>query len=304
MWQDIPKVPLFGGIEAGGTKWVCAVGRGAEEPTDLTRFPTTTPAETLDRAIAFFRPHRERGDLAAIGVGSFGPVDLDPASPTWGSITSTPKPGWRFVDVAGRLRQELDVPIAFDTDVNTAMIGEARWGAAQDCTSAVYLTVGTGIGGGVLAEGRRLHGLVHPEIGHIRLPRDPERDPFTGSCPYHGDCLEGLASGPALAARWGRPAETLPPDHPAWTLEAHYLALALVNLICILSPQRIVLGGGVMEQQSLFPLLRAEVQTLLGGYVRAPAILDHIDDYIVPPALPGRSGVVGALALAEAVAEP
>jgi fructokinase len=302
MQHDSKPEPLFGGIEAGGTKWVCAVGRGAAEPIDQTRFPTTSPAETLDRTIAFFAPYRVRGDLAAIGVGSFGPVDLDPASPTWGSITTTPKPGWAYADVAGRIKAGLDVPIAFDTDVNTAMIGEARWGAAQGCTTAVYITVGTGIGGGVLAEGRLLHGLIHPEIGHIRLPRDPERDPFRGSCPFHGDCLEGLASGPALAARWGRPAETLPPDHPAWPLEAHYLALALVSLICTLSPQRIVLGGGVMEQQGLFPLLRAEVQALLGGYVQSPAILEHIDEYIVPPALPGRSGVVGALALAEAVA--
>jgi fructokinase len=183
-----------------------------------------------------------------------------------------------------------------------AALGEARWGAAQGLTTFLYLTVGTGIGGGGLSNGRLMHGLLHPEMGHILLPHNRERDTFSGVCPYHGDCLEGLASGPAMRARWGVAADTLPPDHPAWKLEAHYLALACVNFICTLSPQRIILGGGVMNQSQLFPLIRQETQSLLNGYVQAPAILQHIDAYIVPPALGGRAGVLGALALAEQVA--
>lgn len=290
---------IYGGIEAGGTKWVCAIGRGPDAILTDARFPTTTPAETLDHAISFFQSHRHLGPLAALGVGSFGPVDLDPHSPTYGSITSTPKPGWANTGVASALHQALGVPVAVDTDVNAAALGEYRWGAAQGCAVAIYLTIGTGIGGGAIVDGRLLHGLVHPEIGHMRLPHDWQRDPFSGSCPYHGDCLEGLACGPALARRWGQPAETLGADHPAWGLQAHYLALALVNLICTLSPQRIIVGGGVMDQPQLLPLVRAEVQQLLNGYIQASAILQEIDRYIVPPALGSRAGVLGALALAE-----
>ena len=202
----------------------------------------------------FFRAEQaQRGPLAAVGVGCFGPVDLRETSATWGFITTTPKAGWANVDVAGRLTRDLGVPVAFDTDVNAAAFGEARWGAAQGLDTFVYLTVGTGIGGGGLQRGQPMHGLVHPEMGHMLLPRDPSADPFPGVCPFHGGCLEGLASGPAMLARWGQPAESLPADHPAWALEARYLALAAVNLVCTLSPQRIVLGGGVMEQAQLFP---------------------------------------------------
>ncbi len=289
---------IYGGIEAGGTKWVCAIGSGPDHVITKTRFPTTTPTETLARAIAFFRDHQHLGPLAAIGVGAFGPVDLDPRSPTYGYITSTPKQGWANTNVADTLRQALSVPINVDTDVNAAALGEYRWGAAQGCTIAVYLTIGTGIGGGAIAYERRLHGLVHPEMGHLRLPHDWQRDPFPGNCPYHGDCLEGLASGPALAKRWGQPAETLGADHPAWVLQAHYLALALVNLVCTLSPERIIVGGGVMNQLQLFPLVRAEVQQILNGYVQASEILEQIDRYIVPPALGGQAGILGAIALA------
>jgi fructokinase len=189
--------------------------------------------------------------------------------------------------------------VAFDTDVNAAALGEARWGAAQGLDSFVYLTVGTGIGGGGLLGGQLMHGLVHPEIGHLRLPRESTADPFPGACPFHGDCLEGLASGPALLARWGLAAEALPEGHPAWALEAQYLALALVNLICTLSPQRIVIGGGVMDQAHLFPLVRQQVAALLNGYLQAEEILERIDAYIVPPGLKGASGRLGALALAE-----
>jgi fructokinase len=294
---------LFGGLESGGTKFVCVIGRGPGEIAAEARIPTTTPGATLSQAVDFFRAESARhGRLAAIGVGSFGPVDLRKGSATWGFITTTPKAGWANTDVAGRLMKNLGVPVAFDTDVNAAAIGEARWGAAQGLDTFVYLTVGTGIGGGGLVGDQPMHGLVHPEIGHMLLPHDRSLDPFPGVCPFHAGCLEGLASGPALLARWGQPAESLPEDHPAWALEARYLGLALANLVCTLSPQRIVLGGGVMEQAQLFPLIRKEVVALLSGYIRAPEILDAIDDYIVPPGLGNRSGRLGALAMAERLA--
>jgi fructokinase len=292
---------LYGGIEAGGTKFICAVGTAAGELLARKRFPTTTPDETIGQAIEFFRLRPE--PVAAIGIGSFGPVDLHPDSPSYGRITTTPKPGWQNVDIVWRVKAALGVPIAFDTDVNAAAVGEHRWGAAQGLDSFVYLTVGTGIGGGGFVAGRPLHGLVHPEMGHARIPHDRERDPFGGTCPFHGDCLEGLASGPALAARWGQRGETLGADHPAWKLEAHYLALGLMNLIAILSPQRIILGGGLMRRAGLFPLVRSEVQVLLNGYIRAAEILERIDGFIVPPGLGEEAGVLGAIALALAGGE-
>ncbi len=286
---------IVGGIEAGGTKFVCAVGTGPDDVRDLERFPTTTPDETLARAVAFFERQPDR--VEAIGIGSFGPADVDPTSRTYGHVTTTPKPGWNGADVIGAITSALDVPVGFDTDVNVAALGEHRWGAAQDLDSFVYLTVGTGIGGGGMVSGRRIHGLTHPEMGHLRVPRI-EGDDFEGGCPYHGDCWEGLANGPAIEARWGRPGSELPPDHPAWALQARYLALGLANLILTISPQRIVMGGGVMSQEQLFPLVRHEVQTVLNGYVAVPAVLEDVDAYIVPPALGDRAGVLGALALA------
>jgi len=294
---------LFGGVEGGGTKFVCVIGRGPDEILAEARIPTTSPEATLSQTVDFFRAESaRRGSLAAVGVGSFGPVDLREGSATWGFITTTPKAGWAHTDVAGRLMKGLGVPVAFDTDVNAAAIGEARWGAAQGLDTFAYLTVGTGIGGGGLAGGQPMHGLVHPEIGHMLLPHDRSLDPFPGVCPFHAGCLEGLASGPALLARWGQPAENLPEGHPAWPLEARYLALAVANLVCTLSPQRIVLGGGVMEQTQLFPLIRKEVVALLNGYIRAAEILDGIDTYLVPPGLGNRSGRLGALAMAERLA--
>lgn len=289
------NAPLYGAIEAGGTKFVCAVGTGPHDLRSTTRIATTTPEETLRHVRAFFEA---QPTLTALGVGSFGPVDLQPTSPTYGYITSTPKPGWQNTDLAQHLQRELKVPVAFDTDVNAAAIGEHRWGAAQGIGSCLYITVGTGIGGGALVNGEPVQGLVHPEMGHLIIPHDRTRDPYAGFCPFHGDCLEGLAAGPALLDRWGKPAEALPPDHPAWALEAHYLALALVNLILTLSPERIILGGGVMHQEVLFPMIRTEVQTLLNGYVKAPAITDTIEAYIVPPGLGDQAGILGALALA------
>jgi fructokinase len=259
-----------------------------------SRFPTTTPGEALAQIIAFFQQY----SLAAIGIGSFGPISLNRGASDYGFITSTPKQGWANTDLAGTIGRALGVPVGFDTDVNAAALGEWHWGAGKDLETCLYLTIGTGIGGGGICNGRLMHGLLHPEMGHIRLPRDRRVDPFAGICPYHGDCLEGLASGPALQARWGAPAESLAADHPAWALEAHYLALACVSFMCILSPQRIILGGGVMSQPQLFPLIQREVLTLLNGYIQVPAVMQHIDTYIVPPGLGSRVGVLGALALA------
>lgn len=290
---------FYGGIEAGGTKFICAVGTGPDDVRATVRIPTTTPEETLGRAIAFFKEQSRRDHLAAIGIGSFGPVDPNPASPSFGFITTTPKPGWGHTDFAGAIRRALSIPVGFDTDVNIAGLGEHRWGAAQGLDTFIYLTIGTGIGGGGLVNGKLMHGLVHPEMGHIRIPHDWAVDPYPGFCPYHGDCFEGLAAGPAIERRWGQKGETLPPDHPAWDLEARYIALATANLVCTLSPERMIIGGGVMDQPRLLPLVRRQVQELLNGYIRAPEILQGIDDYVVAPHLGKQAGVLGALAFAE-----
>jgi len=291
---------LFGGIEGGGTKFVCAVGTRAGEILAETRFPTTSPDETLGRTVDFFKKQTQTfGPLAAIGAASFGPLDLRPASATFGHILPTPKPGWSNTDIVNPLRAAFDLPIGFDTDVNGAALGEWRWGAAQRLDTFIYLTVGTGIGGGGLTNGQLMHGLLHPEMGHIPIPHDRGLDPFAGSCPYHNDCFEGLASGPAMEKRWGGKAETLPADHPAWELEAHYIALALCSFICTLSPQRIILGGGVMQQTHLLPLIREKTLSALNNYIQSPDIIERIDDYIVPVALEGKAGILGAFVLAE-----
>ena len=295
--------PLYGGIEGGGTKFVCAIGDAEGKSLAETRFPTTTPEETLSRALDFFRDQtRVFGLLAGLGVACFGPLDPNPASPTYGRILATPKAGWVGTDVVGALQSALPVPIAFDTDVNGAALGEWRWGAAQNLSTFLYFTVGTGIGGGAMVEGRLLHGLIHPEMGHIPLPHSFTQDPFPGSCPFHGDCFEGLASGPAMEKRWGRPAEHLPGDHPAWELEAHYIARALQGFICSFSPQRIILGGGVAQQPVLLPLVRAKVLTYLNNYISSETILSYMDTYIVSPGLGARAGVCGAFALAQQAA--
>ena len=289
----------FGAIELGGTKCVAAIGDADGHVVAEARVPTTDVGATLGGLASFFTTQRDAlGSLDAIGIGSFGPLDLDPGSPRHGWITTTPKPGWADTNVAGWFRTALGVPVAIDTDVNAAALGEWRHGAARGAGVAVYITVGTGIGGGVLVHGQPLHGLVHPEIGHLRIPHDRAADPFDGVCPYHGDCLEGLASGPAMAARWGQPAEALPADHPAWELEAHYLGLALHDVVCTVSPQRIVLGGGVTTHPSLASRVRLALAALLGGYVQSPAILRSMDQYVVEPELGTSSGVVGALELA------
>ncbi|MCD4783524.1 MAG: ROK family protein [Candidatus Eremiobacteraeota bacterium] len=292
---------VFGGIEAGGTKFVCAVGSGPDDIRAQEQFSTTTPEETLGKTIEFFKEQMKKEDIKAIGIATFGPADPDPDSPTYGYITSTPKPGWRNTDFAGNIKEALNLPVGFDTDVNGAAQGEYIWGAAGGLDTFIYLTIGTGLGGGGMVRGKLIHGLIHPEMGHMRIPHDREKDPYQGKCPYHGDCLEGLACGPAIEERWGQKAHTLPPDHPAWDLEAHYLALGLHNLICTLSPRRIIMGGGVMKQSQLFPKIRKKVLKLLNGYIQSPEILEHIDRYIVPPGLGERSGVLGAIALAKSV---
>jgi len=295
---------FYGAIEAGGTKFVCMVGSGPKDIRAEVRFATTTPTETIGRAAVFFKQHAQDVNLSAIGVGSFGPVDLDPASPTFGYITTTPKPGWANANIVGMLKAELDIPVVFDTDVNAAAFGEYCWGAARGLDPSIYLTIGTGIGGGVICNGKPLHGLVHPEMGHMLMRHDWGLDPFPGVCPFHGDCFEGLAAGPSMKKRWGQPAETLPDDHPAWNIEAHHIAAALANLVLSFSPRRIVVGGGVMQHEGLFPTVRRKTRQFLNGYVQSPQILESMDQYIVPPALGNQAGVLGAIALAQDSIEP
>lgn len=288
---------VFGGVEAGGTKFVCGIGTG---PGDLERVEVATgaPEETIRRAVEFFRERGVGRRLRAVGIASFGPLELAVDSPRFGRITSTPKAGWRDVDMVGAFRRALGVAVGFDTDVNGAALGEARWGAAQGLRQVLYLTVGTGIGGGALVGGKPLHGLIHPEMGHILVPHDRGRDPFAGCCPWHGDCLEGLASGTALRERWGRGAETLAAEHPAWELEAEYLAAGLMSLVCALSPERVIVGGGVMRQRALLGRVREKLKARLNGYLQAEAIEEKLESYVVAPALGENAGVLGALALA------
>lgn len=281
-------MPMYGAIEAGGTKFMVAVGEGAaSEPRAVCRIETSTdPAVTMAEVIAFLRKH---SPLEAVGVATFGPVDF-----AKGTISTTPKEGWRHFPLRETLRSELGVPVGFDTDVNGAALAEARHGAGRGAQSLVYVTVGTGIGGGAIIAGQTIHGLLHPEMGHLPVRRH-EKEPagFTGVCPYHGDCLEGMANGPAIAARWGVPAENLPADHLAWTLEAEYLAQACYAMSVIVSPQRIVLGGGVMEQAHLLAMIRERLAQLNNGYIPLPEV-----------SLPGLKypGLTGAFVLAEEAA--
>jgi fructokinase len=284
----------FGGVEAGGTKWVCAVGTRPDDIQATLSYPTGEPQETIAKAIEFFACN---GPLAGIGIASFGPIDLQPDSPTWGYITTTPKPGWSDVELAPAFQRALGTPVAFDTDVNAAALAERRWGAAADVDTFVCITVGTGIGGGCIVGGQLLHGLLHPEMGHMRIPHDRGRDPFPGSCPYHGNCLEGLASGEAVRQRNGYVGDDRW-DDGTQRLEAEYLALGLLNLVCALSPKRIILGGGVMEQPLVLPLVRGRLQELAASYFDTHALAGGINDYVVRPGLGGRAGVLGAIELA------
>jgi fructokinase len=287
--------PLYGGIEAGGTKWVCAVADARGQVVASGVIPTTTPQTTIAGAVRFFQDHPA---LTAIGVGSFGPVDLRTGSSTYGHITATPKPGWAYTDVVSPLRTALHVPVGLDTDVNAAALGEWRRGAGRGLNTVAYLTVGTGIGLGAVANGRLLHGLLHPEFGHIRIPHDRTRDTFAGSCPFHGDCLEGLASGEAMRRRWGQRAEDLN-DPTVWDLEAEYLAHAVMNMTYTLSPERIIIGGGVAKHAGLMAQVRARAFGLAAGYPATSAVTDPaaMDEYVVSPSLGDRSGITGAVEL-------
>ena len=292
----------YGGMEAGGTKFVCAVGSG---PDDLYKksFVTTNPEETLDCAAEFFKEQNANRPISAIGIGSFGPIDLHKGSSTYGFITSTPKAGWANVDIVGKIKALLGVPVGFDTDVNAAALGEHNWGAGKGLNDFIYLTVGTGIGGGGLINGKLLHGLMHPEMGHICIPQHIE-DTYLGRCPFHNNnspynCFEGLASGPAVEERWGQSPQSLSDDHQAWELEAYYISMALVSYICTLSPQRIIIGGGVMKRERLIILIRDNVKRMLNNYIQCGEITDSIQDYIVLPEQGDNAGVLGAFELAK-----
>jgi fructokinase len=287
---------ILGAIEAGGTKFVCGIGNENGDIIEKISFPTTTPEETLQLVTEYFKDKR----IEALGVGSFGPIDLNQESSTYGFITSTPKKHWKNLNLLGELKKQLDVPMAFDTDVNAAALGELEWGAAKGLDSCIYMTVGTGIGVGAVSEGKVLHGMLHPEMGHI-LVRRHEDDTYKGNCPFHGDCLEGMASGPAIENRWGQKGVVLSANQQVWELEAYYLAQALVNYILVLSPKKMILGGGVMQQKQLFPIIIENVVELLNGYIQHENLLVNIDDYIVPPELGDNAGLCGALALAKRV---
>jgi fructokinase len=261
------------------------------------------PEETLGKAIQFFRPFVTSEQINAIGVGCFGPLDLDPKSPTYGFITATPKPNWSHTDVRGILQRALNVEIAFDLDVNTAALGEHVWGASKGFDPSLYLTIGTGIGGGYIKDGKPLIGMLHLEMGHIRIPHDLKLDPFPGICPFHGDCFEGLANGPAIEKRLGLKGTIIPEEDPFWDIEADYIASALMNFILTLSPKKIILGGGVMQREFLFSKIRQRVRELLNGYVSHKNVVEDIDQYILPPGLGNQSGSLGAIALAMQITE-
>ncbi|MTH53547.1 ROK family protein [Bacillus mangrovi] len=283
---------LIGAMEAGGTKFVCGVGTREGEILEHVSFPTEGPEETMAKAVEFFSRHPIQG----LGVGTFGPADINPESPTYGSITTTPKLKWAHYPMLPELQKHFHVPAAFDTDVNAAALGELTWGAARGLDSCMYMTVGTGIGVGAVVDGKVLHGMNHPEMGHILVRRHPN-DTFAGACPYHGDCLEGLAAGPALEKRWGAKGIELADRPEVWEIQADYLAQALVSYALIFGPKRMILGGGVMKQQQLFPLIREKFKTYMNSYLQN-SYLDDLDTYIVPPGLQDFAGLKGSIALA------
>lgn len=293
------KSKVYGAIEGGGTKFLCAVIDQDNTILAQERIATTRPEETVAACLSFFRDSGYAERLNALGIACFGPLDPNRTSVNYGKILATPKPGWENTNVVGFFEEGLGIPIGFDTDVNAAVLAEAKWGAGTGLSDVVYYTIGTGIGAGAMVNGQLLHGMTHAEMGHVRLPHDQITDPYAGGCPFHGDCFEGLASGPAIEGRWGIPATELPSDHPAWELEANYIALALQGIICTLSPQRIILGGGVMTQKQLFPMIREKTLCYLNGYIQTRQIIEGIDEYIVPPGLGTQSGILGAKALAE-----
>ncbi|WP_167959324.1 ROK family protein [Anaerosporobacter faecicola] len=282
----------IGALEAGGTKMVVAIGTEQGEILDRKSIPTKTPKETMPELIQYFKEQK----IDALGIGCFGPIDLNKNSSTYGYITSTPKLAWRNFDIVGAMKKELHVPIGFDTDVNASAIGEATWGNSKDVKNSIYITIGTGVGVGVLINGKPLHGMLHPEAGHILLAKHPE-DTFQGCCPYHGSCMEGLASGPAIEARYGKKAMELADQKEVWEITGFYIAQALVNYILTLSPERIILGGGVMHQEQLMPIIREEVKRQLNGYICTKQT-DDLAHYIVFPQLNDNQGILGCIKLA------
>ena len=297
------KKKLFAGIEAGGTKFVCAIGDANGEIVERKTITTLTPDETLPEVIKFFEDKKVQGTIVAAGIGSFGPIDADKNSPTYGHITATPKPGWTDFNIVGAIQTELNMPVGFETDVASAARGEMTWGEGQDLKNSLYITVGTGIGAASMINGEILPGLCFQEMGHILIPQDKKQDDFKGICPYHNNCLEGLASGVAIKERWHvESALDLPADHPAWELEADYLATALMTYLLTLSPEKIIMGGGVMKQAHLFPKIRTKLVEKLNGYVQN-TVLENLDNFIVPPGLSERSGIAGAIALAKLISK-
>lgn len=292
---------LFGAIEAGGTKFVCVVARDAATILAERRVATTTPAATLRAAEDFFATvSSEMGALSALGIASFGPLDIRPSSPTYGHLLATPKPGWTNTDLAARFATRFSCPVVLDTDVNAAALAEARYGAGRDCGVVVYVTVGTGIGGGIVVGGRAVHGALHPEMGHIRVLRHERERELPGVCTFHGDCIEGLASGSAIRARYGAPLDRLPAWHEAPEIVGYYLGQLAATIVLMISPERIVFGGGVMSNDRVLPELRSTAARSLNGYLPLAAGPRSLDELIVAPGLGERSGIVGAITLAEA----
>lgn len=292
------KKPLIGVIEAGSARLVAGVGREGEGLLETVRIPGSSPGETMAQVFSHFRTMEEtHGKIEALGVASFGPLDLDPKSPTYGYITHTPQSAWRNFNFLGSLASQFLLPTSWDTDVNAAVLAESLWGAGKGVDHVLYLSVGTRISGAFRHHGRTLHGLTHPEMGHLLISRDERRDAFTGTCPVHKFCLEGLASGAALEARWKTIPADLPASHPAWDLEAEYLGRALASLVLTLSPERIILGGGIGRSEGLLVKVREQLREALGNYVQHPAITERLNQFLVPPALGKQSTLMGAFAL-------
>lgn len=281
----------IGALEAGGTKMVCAIGNEKGEILESRSFPTETPEITLPKLLQYF----EERSIEALGIGCFGPINLHRDSDTYGYITTTPKLAWQNCNIVGNF-EKLHVPIGFDTDVNGSVLGEHTWGAARGLKSCIYITIGTGIGVGIISDGQLLHGMLHAEGGHILLTRHP-KDTYQGKCPFHGNCFEGFCAGPAVEERWGRPGAELAERKEVWELEAYYIAQALVDYVMILSPQKIILGGGIMHQEQLFPMVRKAFAELMNGYIQTKE-LEDLERYIVPPSLQDKQGIMGAIQLA------
>ncbi len=283
---------LYGALEAGGTKMVCAIGDEHGKIIEQTSIPTVSPEETMPAIIDWFKDK----DIAALGIAAFGPIDLDRNSETYGSFTTTPKLKWANYNIVKAMKDALNIPIGFDTDVNGSLLGEITYGQAKGLTDAVYITIGTGVGGGVMSNGKLVHGMLHPELGHMKMVPHPE-DTYKGHCPFHKNCLEGMAAGPAIEDRWGKKGIELKDDEKVWEMEAYYIAQALTNIILVMSPQMIILGGGVMHQQQLFPLIRKKTKEMLNDYIKTDEIAD-IDNYIVPASLNDDQGIMGCIKLA------